>query len=62
MRSLLLASVPLALLSTAMALEPKGEATGGLDGVNLGEHWFGPNLTLDDLKGRIVLLEFWGYN
>jgi hypothetical protein len=31
-----------------------------LEKVNLGENWYGPKLSLDDLKGRVVLIEFWG--
>ena len=61
MRNVLLAAVSLAAIPlTAVKAEPKGEAN--LAGVTLGEHWYGPDYTLDDLKGRIVLLEFWGYN
>ncbi len=30
--------------------------------VNLGEHWYGEKLDLKDLKGRVVLYEFWGLN
>ena len=33
-----------------------------LDQVNLGEHWFGPKYSPDDLKGRVVMLEQWGFN
>lgn len=72
MRSFFLAAVPLALLTTAglsktlaaesSKAEPKEEETSALEGVSLGEYWYGPNLTSGDLKGRVVLLEFWGYN
>ena len=30
--------------------------------LTLGEHWYGPERTLEDLKGRVVLIEDWGYN
>lgn len=33
-----------------------------LEGVNLGQHWYGPKYTEDDLKGRVVMIELWGYN
>ncbi|MBL4844221.1 MAG: hypothetical protein JKY65_01735 [Planctomycetes bacterium] len=33
-----------------------------LDGVNLGEHWYGPKRTEADLKGRVVMIEEWGFN
>ena len=33
-----------------------------LDSVSLGSHVFGPRLGVDDLKGRVVLMEFWGRN
>jgi len=29
--------------------------------VTLGSHWYGPELTMRDLKGRVVLIEDWGY-
>lgn len=31
-----------------------------LKDVELGEHWYGPRWTNEDLKGRVVLFEFWG--
>lgn len=33
-----------------------------LQGGNLGQHWYGPEYTMDDLKGRVVMVEAWGYN
>lgn len=32
------------------------------DGIRLGGHLLGPKVALDDLKGRVILLEFWGVN
>jgi len=32
------------------------------DSVRLGEHWYGPEFKLEDLKGRVVLFEIWGMN
>jgi hypothetical protein len=65
MRSVFLAAVSVAAIpfltaSNAARAEPKGEAA--FDGVTLGEHWYGQDVSVDDLKGRVVLLEFWGYN
>jgi hypothetical protein len=31
-----------------------------VDGLQLGKPVMGPSLTKDDLKDRVVLLEFWG--
>ena len=31
-----------------------------IDGLNFGTHWFGPEVALDDLRGKIVLVEKWG--
>ena len=31
-------------------------------GVRLGQPVLGPKLTADDLKGKVLLLEFWGIN
>jgi hypothetical protein len=33
-----------------------------LEGANLGEYWYGPERTLESLKGHVVLWENWGYN
>lgn len=52
MRSaLLLLLAPLALHAAAT-----------LDGVNLGTYVNGPKITAEDLKGRVVLFEYWGVN
>jgi thiol-disulfide isomerase/thioredoxin len=37
-------------------------AAATLDGVNLGTYINGPKITADDLKGRVVLFEYWGVN
>ena len=31
-------------------------------GIELGEPVMGPKLKADDLKGKVILLEFWGIN
>lgn len=31
-----------------------------LEGVNLGSHVLGPEMTADDLKGKVVVMEYWG--
>ncbi|MFK7790397.1 MAG: TlpA family protein disulfide reductase [Phycisphaeraceae bacterium] len=31
-----------------------------LDGVSLGDHVLGPKIKVDDLKGRVVVFEYWG--
>lgn len=52
-----------ALLFTGGAAAWAGGATTKLqDAFKFGEHWYGPKYTMDDLKGRVVLLEDWGYN
>lgn len=33
-----------------------------LEGASLGEHWAGPKRSVDELKGRVVLIELWGFN
>lgn len=33
-----------------------------LSKVSLGEQWYGPQIEVGDLKGRVTLIEFWGYN
>jgi hypothetical protein len=50
-----LAALPL-LCSLARAEDSKSE----LDSVRLGDVWYGPKVTVEDLKGRVVLIDFWG--
>ena len=52
----------LGLLALACLASPSRGAGPGVtvDGVRLGEQLYGPALKADDLKGRVVLLEFWG--
>jgi hypothetical protein len=33
-----------------------------LSKVTFGEHWYGTDFKPKDLKGRITLLAFWGFN
>lgn len=54
----LLSAIAVVLLSSSTAFA-KVES---LDGANLGVHWFGPERSLESLKGRVVLWENWGYN
>lgn len=49
-----------ALLATSAWAAPSGDYT--IDNLSLGEHWYGEDLTVGDLKGRVVLIEFWGKN
>ena len=44
--------------SGALAVEPSVS----ISDVKLGDHWYGPEWTPEDLKGRVVLYEFWGKN
>lgn len=47
---------------TALCSAAAADGVTSLEGANLGTHWYGPNYTLDDLKGRVVVIEMWGYN
>lgn len=57
MKQLIVAAM---VLAGACAAGARGEAT--LTGVNLGEYAGGPAVTAADLKGRVVLFEYWGVN
>jgi len=47
----------------AAPLGVQGEESKSLLGsIRLGEHIYGPKVTQDDLKGRVVLIEYWGRN
>ena len=58
----------LALLAGALALygpsaTARPASSTQLDkAVSLGEHWYGDKINLEELKGRVVLYEFWGIN
>ena len=56
MRKLILAAAAALLLPSAAL------AADDLDKANLGQHWYGPDRTMESLKGHIVLWENWGYN
>ena len=45
-----------------LSAAPVADAPNLSKGFKFGEHWFGPDLTEEDLKGRVVLIEDWGYN
>lgn len=49
-----------ALILSAFALAAAAHAAATLDGINLGTYASGPKLTPEDLKGRVVLFEYWG--
>ena len=47
-------------LATLTQAEDKTNADITLDGVSLGTHVLGPELKTDDLKGKVVVFEYWG--
>jgi len=51
-------AVILALPASALAADFNMKVT--TDDINLGKHIYGPELTKDDLKHHVVLVEFWG--
>ena len=57
-----LAVLALALGGLLSFASPGSASVSGLDSANLGEHWYGPERTLETLKGHVVLWENWGYN
>ena len=48
--------------ATSASATPIIDATNGvtLDGVDLGKHVYGPKIKADDLKGKVVVFEYWG--
>ena len=48
--------------SHAFGAEGQGPADDDvrIDDLRFGEYWYGQNITLKDLKGKVVLLEIWG--
>lgn len=49
-------------LICALLLPLALHAAATLDGINFGAYVSGPKVTADELKGRVVLFEFWGVN
>ena len=45
-----------------VAQAPPAQGDASVSDLKLGAHWFGPDLKTEDLKGRVVLVEFWGIN
>ena len=60
MRTAFATLVVAAAPSFVLAAEATEKST--LESVSLGGHVFGPKISVDDLKGRVVLIEFWGRN
>jgi hypothetical protein len=50
----------LAALPAFLTLAAAGDEKSAIEGLRLGEHWYGPKLATEDLKGRVVLVELWG--
>ena len=50
------------LLIALLAIIAAPACAATLDGVNLGTPVSGPRITAEDLKGRVVLFEYWGVN
>lgn len=50
-----------ALTGAALTANP-AKSTQLESAVRLGGHWYGEEIDLEKLKGRVVLYEFWGIN
>jgi hypothetical protein len=48
------------LAGVVTAEEPAYEKLPVLSDLKLGDHWHGPKITLDDLRGKVVLFVIWG--
>jgi hypothetical protein len=57
MRKLLIAAAALLLVPSIASAKVES-----LESASLGSHWYGPQRTLEGLKGHVVLWENWGYN
>lgn len=50
-----------AIALAALLVGSPAFAVDDLDKANLGEHWYGPKRTLEELKGHVVFWENWGF-
>ena len=60
---LLLTAALAATATLAGAEQGQGPVEGDnvhIDGLNLGEYWYGKSVTKQDLVGKVVLFEMWG--
>ena len=39
---------------------PAAQAEASIEGLRLGEYWYGKQITKKDLAGKVVLVEIWG--
>ena len=48
----------------AAALRAEEEASGEaeLSKTTFGEHWYGPDVSPENLQGRVTFVVFWGFN
>jgi hypothetical protein len=53
-------AVGLLCLAAALAPARAEENPSTLEGLTLGEHWFGTGITKEDLVGKVVLFVIWG--
>lgn len=52
----------LVLAAAALACAASPAAATAIEDLQLGDLWYGPPITPDGLKGRVVVVEFWGFN
>ncbi len=55
------AALPLLVLVAAAGLAVSAAAAPTLEGISLGEYASGPKVKASDLKGRVVVFEYWGH-
>jgi len=60
MRTLALFTI-LGALAAPAAARAEETARTDLEQVRLGDFIYGPKVDLEDLKGKVVLVEFWGF-
>ena len=52
----------MAILACMVVMTTCARAEFSLADVSLGEYWFGDEYSLEQMEGRVVLLEKWGKN
>ncbi len=61
MRSGRLGLASLCLVAFVAAAAPTASAV-GIEDLTMGDTWWGDTYKIDDLKGKVVIVEFWGFN